>query len=123
MKSGKISEAVLRRSVIKTVNQQEKQHMVSKAEVGRDAGLFAVEEMTGVMAASCTTLSGCEAGLAEVAVHRACNSLAAAGAVLADVWLDDVTMPVIDSLGEEFLSYVKDDMDITVKEDGTVVVA
>ena len=50
------------------------------------------------------------------------DSLAAAGAVLADVWLDDVTMPVIDSLGEEFLNYVKDDMTITVKEDGTVVV-
>jgi len=29
-------------------------------------------------------------------------------------------MPVIDSLGEEFLEYVKDDMNITVKEDGTV---
>ena len=28
----------------------------------------------------------------------------------------------IDSLGEEFLDYVKDDMSITVKEDGTVVV-
>ncbi len=50
------------------------------------------------------------------------DSLAAAGAVLADVWLDDVTMPVIDSLGEEFLNYVKDDMTITIKEDGTVVV-
>ena len=50
------------------------------------------------------------------------DSLAAAGAVLADVWLDDVTMPVIDSLGEAFLSYVKDDMTITVKEDGTVIV-
>jgi len=50
------------------------------------------------------------------------DSLAAAGAVLADVWLDDVSMPVIDSLGEEFLDYVKDDMSITVKEDGTVVV-
>ncbi|MBQ6697199.1 MAG: DUF126 domain-containing protein [Lachnospiraceae bacterium] len=50
------------------------------------------------------------------------DSLAAAGAVLADVWLDDVSMPVIDSLGEEFLNYVKDDMSITVKEDGTVVV-
>lgn len=49
------------------------------------------------------------------------DSLAAAGAVLADVWLDDVSMPVIDSLGEEFLNYVKDDMTITVKEDGTVV--
>ena len=50
------------------------------------------------------------------------DSLAAAGAVLADVWLEDVTMPVIDSLGEEFLSYVKDDMTIMVKEDGTVIV-
>ena len=50
------------------------------------------------------------------------DSLAAAGAVLADVWLDDVTMPVIDSLGEEFLSYVKDDMTITVKGDGVVIV-
>ena len=50
------------------------------------------------------------------------DSLAAAGALLADVWLDDVTMPVVDSLGEEFLNYVKDGMTITIKEDGTVVV-
>ena len=50
------------------------------------------------------------------------DSLAAAGAVLADVWLPDVSMPVIDSLGAEFLEYVKDDMTITVKEDGVVVV-
>ncbi|MDO4938689.1 MAG: DUF126 domain-containing protein [Lachnospiraceae bacterium] len=48
------------------------------------------------------------------------DSLAAAGAILADVWLDNVSMPVIDSLGEEFLNSVKDDMMITVKEDGTV---
>jgi len=50
------------------------------------------------------------------------DSLAAAGAVLADVWLDDVSMPVVDSLGEEFLNYVKDDMTVTIKEDGVVVV-
>ncbi len=50
------------------------------------------------------------------------DSLACAGAVLADVWLDDITMPVIDSLGDEFLSYVKTGMTVTIKEDGTVVV-
>ena len=50
------------------------------------------------------------------------DSLAAAGAVLADVWVDDVTMPVIDSLGDEFLDYVKDGMTITVDKDGTVTV-
>ena len=50
------------------------------------------------------------------------DSLAAAGAILADVWLEDVTMQVVDCLGDEFLEYVKDGMKITVKEDGTVVV-
>ncbi len=50
------------------------------------------------------------------------DSLAAAGAVLADVWLDDVQMPVVDCLGEEFLNYVKDGMTVTVKEDGVVCV-
>jgi hypothetical protein len=50
------------------------------------------------------------------------DSLAAAGAVLADVWVDGVTMPVIDCLGDEFLSYVKDGMIIHVREDGVVEV-
>ena len=50
------------------------------------------------------------------------DSLAAAGAVLADVWVDGVTMPVIDSLGDDFLNYVKDGMKITVKADGVVEV-
>lgn len=50
------------------------------------------------------------------------DSLAAAGAVLADVWVDGVTMPVVDSLGEEFLNYVKDGMKITIKENGVVEV-
>ena len=50
------------------------------------------------------------------------DSLAAAGAILADVWIDDITMPVIDCLGEEFLDYVKDGMLIKVLEDGTVLV-
>ena len=48
------------------------------------------------------------------------DSLAAAGAILADVWLPNVNMPVIDCLGEEFLAYVKDGMKISVKENGTV---
>ena len=52
------------------------------------------------------------------------DSLAGAGVVIADVWLNDekAKMVVIDSLGEEFLNYVKDGMSITVKEDGTVEV-
>lgn len=51
------------------------------------------------------------------------DSLAAAGAVLADVWVENTSMPVIDSLGDEFLQYVKDGMTVTVKENGVVEVA
>ncbi len=56
---------------------------------------------------------------------RPIDSLAAAGVILADIWLDgaQTKMPVIDSLGDEFLDYVKTGMSITVAEDGTVTVA
>ena len=50
------------------------------------------------------------------------DSLAAAGAVLSDVWVEGVSMPVVDSLGDEFLAFVKDGMKITVKADGIVEV-
>lgn len=50
------------------------------------------------------------------------DSLAAAGAVLSDVWLEGTPLPVIDCLGEEFLDYVKNGMKITIKPDGTVEV-
>lgn len=49
------------------------------------------------------------------------DSLAAAGAILADVWTTQ-SMPTIDNLGDEFLSYVQTGDKITVDEDGTVTV-
>ena len=48
------------------------------------------------------------------------DSLAAAGSILASVWLDGVNMPVVDSLGEEFLAYMKDGMTVTVLENGLI---
>ncbi len=52
------------------------------------------------------------------------DSLAGAGVVVADVWLKNENghMTVVDSLGDEFLEYVKDGMSITVRNDGTVEV-
>ena len=49
------------------------------------------------------------------------DSLAAAGAILADVWTD-VSMPVVDTLGDAFLAAVQTGAKVTVKEDGTVIV-
>jgi hypothetical protein len=50
------------------------------------------------------------------------DSLAAAGSILASVWLDGIQMPVVDSLGEEFLNYVRHGMTVTVKDGGIVCV-
>lgn len=47
------------------------------------------------------------------------DSLAAAGAILSDVWTES-KLPTIDNLGDEFLEYVKDDMIIEILEDGIV---
>ena len=49
------------------------------------------------------------------------DSLAASGAILGDVWTE-AKMPVVDTLGEEFLAYVKTGMLVVVKEDGVVEV-
>ena len=49
------------------------------------------------------------------------DSLAASGAILADVWTE-AKMPVVDNLGEEFLEAVKTGDPVTVKPDGVVVV-
>ena len=49
------------------------------------------------------------------------DSLAASGAILGDVWTE-ASMPVVDTLGDEFLEYVKTGMKVTVGDDGTVTV-
>ena len=65
--------------------------------------------------------------LLHVRLPRLCGTLlagaalAAAGAILADVWTDH-SMPTVDNLGEDFLAYVKDGMTISVAADGTVTV-
>lgn len=49
------------------------------------------------------------------------DSLAAAGAILADVWTD-ASMPTVDNLGDEFLQYVKTGMKLSVSKEGVVTV-
>ena len=49
------------------------------------------------------------------------DSLAASGAILGEVWTD-CKMPVVDSLGDEFLDYVQTGMTISLGADGVVTV-
>jgi hypothetical protein len=47
------------------------------------------------------------------------DSIGAAGVLLSDIWTD-AKMPTIDSLGDDFLEYVKTGMKITVRDGGIV---
>lgn len=49
------------------------------------------------------------------------DSLAAAGIILTDVWLNKKIITV-DCLGKDFLESVKEGSEIEIKEDGTVIV-
>lgn len=65
----------------------------------------------------------CAMGIAPAAMlfSETIDSLAAAGVILSDVWTDK-TIVALDGLGAEFLDYVKDDMTVSIKDDGTVIV-
>ena len=49
------------------------------------------------------------------------DPLATAGVILSEVWSNKAII-TIDNLGDEFLEYVKDDMNIQIDEDGTVTI-
>lgn len=75
---------------------------------------------TGGMVLFNAAVIGCNPGA--LLFSNTIDSLAAAGAILADVWTEH-SMPTVDNLGEEFLSYVKDGMTIEIKENGEVLVS
>ena len=104
-----------------TCGDQNNPDLYGKAMAGKALCLpQTIGSTTGGMVSYCACAMGRQP--AWMLFSNPIDSLAAAGSILASVWLDGVQMPVIDSLGEEFLSYVQDDMTITVKEDGTVCV-
>ena len=49
------------------------------------------------------------------------DSLAASGVVISEIW-QNKPIVTIDQLGPEFLTFVKDDMQIEIHEDGTVLI-
>ena len=61
------------------------------------------------------------AGPACMLFSKPADTLAVAGACLIANW-SDTPMVLVDGLGEELLDYVKEGQQITVSEDGTVVV-
>lgn len=81
MKIGKVSESVLKRSVLKQIKENQTQEMVSGAFVGADCAIFAFkEENSRVM--TCVQETALEqAADMERVLHKAANNLACTGAV------------------------------------------
>ena len=105
-----------------TCGDQNNPDLYNKAMAGKALCLpQTIGSTTGGLVLYCTCALGRQPAC--MLFSKPIDSLAAAGSILASVWLDGVSMPVVDSLGDEFLEYVKDGMTITVKENGIVCVA
>lgn len=104
-----------------TCGDQNNQDLYGKQMAGRALCLpMTIGSTTGGLVLYCACSMGRQPAC--MLFSQPIDSLAGAGVILADVWLDGVKMPVVDSLGEEFLNYVKDGMTITIKENGVVEV-
>lgn len=74
---------------------------------------------TGGMVLYNAAIIGCNPGA--LLFSKPIDSLAAAGAILASVWTPN-SMPTVDTLGDDFLGYVKDGMTIEILDGGVVKV-
>ncbi len=52
---------------------------------------------------------------------RNIDSLASAGVLLSDIWMNKRIITV-DRLGDDFLDYVRDGMQVEINENGTVII-
>ena len=106
-----------------TCGDQNNPDLYNKAMAGKAVCLpQTIGSTTGGMVLYCACAMGRQPAC--MLFSKPIDSLAGAGVILADIWLkgEESKMPVIDSLGEEFLEYVQDGMKITIKENGVVEV-
>lgn len=103
-----------------TCSDQNNQEIFGKPMHGRALCLpQTIGSTTGGMVLYCASSLGQQPAC--LLFSGSIDSLAAAGAILSDVWTD-VNMPTIDNLGLEFLEYVQTGKNVIVEEDGTVIV-
>ncbi len=111
MKAGKLKESVLKRSVLKQLHKRNSKVLVSPS-VGCDYGAIDVaEDEVVVLSTDPITASATEQG--RMAVHAACNDVAASGAVPQAV---TVSLLLPTSLNEEELRDIIKDMEDACEE-------
>ena len=85
--------------------------------------ILCLPKTTGSTSAGAALEKVAQMGIAPKAMlfSESIDSLAAAGLILADVWVGQ-RICTVDRLGREFLEYVKDGQRIEVRDDGTIIV-
>lgn len=128
------AEAVVTRQGFNTLASFQKSALMKKKEVicsdQNNADLYG-KNLTGKALCLPQTIGSTTGGMV---LHTVCamgiapaamlfsgpiDSLAAAGVILADVWTEN-RIVAVDNLGDEFLQYVQDGMQITISADGSV---
>ncbi len=128
------AEAVVTRQGFNTLASFQKSALMKKKEVicsdQNNADLYG-KNLTGKALCLPQTIGSttggmvlhtvCAMGIAPAAMlfSGSIDSLAAAGVILADVWTEN-RIVAVDNLGDEFLQYMQDGMQITISADGSV---
>lgn len=101
-----------------TCSDQNNKDLYQKPMAGKALCLpQTIGSTTGGMVLYCASAMG--VAPACLLFSKPIDSLAAAGAILSDVWTD-CNLPTVDSLGDEFLHYIEDNMIVEILEDGLV---
>jgi hypothetical protein len=103
-----------------TCSDQNNQDLYKKKMAGKALCMpQTIGSTTGGMVLYCA----CDMGASPACLlfSNTIDSLAAAGAILSDIWTD-INLPTVDNLGEGFLNYVKDGMTVEITDGGIVKV-
>lgn len=89
-----------------------------------DGKILCLPQTIGSTTGGLVLMTACDAGVQPKAMLFAnpIDSLAAAGVILSDIWLEKRII-VVDSLGEDFLAAVQTGETVSIAEDGTVTIA
>lgn len=101
-----------------TCSDQNNQDLYKKKMAGKALCMpQTIGSTTGGMVLYCA----CDMGASPACLlfSNTIDSLAAAGAILSDIWTD-INLPTVDNLGEDFLNYVKDGMTVEIIDGGIV---
>ncbi len=113
-------KSILMKSKKAVCNDQDNPEIFKKVLNGK---VLCIPQTIGSTTAGLVFMNIVEMGIEPKAIlfSKNIDSLAVAGVLLSDIWMGKRIITV-DRLGDEFLDYVKDGMQVEIIENGTVII-